>query len=119
MQKRISKFKKIILSSFFGILLANNQSFAIDCNTASVVRVGPVAETSSNDRVIVYLKNQTGSSVGTWGADTVRSFYLHSAIENKGIATLLTAFIAKNNVWVRIADTDAKTLSSITTVYIK
>nr|WP_321467297.1 hypothetical protein [uncultured Desulfobulbus sp.] len=120
MRTGIDKLKRIIFFSTLitFIFLSYNNAYAVDCNKASVVRVGPI-KTSTGDRVIVYLKNETGSAVGTWGAGTTRSFYLHTNIDNKGLATILTAFAIGNNVWVRIDDDYANTYSVISIVNIQ
>ena len=123
MLRIISKFKKLAFCSVIGLIFfyANNEAYAIDCPFASVTQVGPVINTTTptDDKVLVYLKNQNTTAVGTWPPNGVRGFYLDPSIENKGLATLLTAFTMDKMVYIRINSTDAAQFSLITVVNIR
>jgi len=121
MLRKIYKVQSFVFIAIFFmvVLLAKNNAYAVDCGSASVQMVGPTLSTTDADKVVVRLRNKTAAAVGTWAPNTDRTFYLHQSVANKGLATLLTAFMMEKTVWVRIASTDAAVNSLVTIVYVK
>lgn len=117
MLKSKIKFQLVIFAIFSLIIIyGKSEAFAfVDCSSAEVVLAGPVY--IGSPRVAVMLKNTTSSPIGDWAVNTSRMFYLHDAISNQGLATLLTAYSTQRKVWVRLSDSISASL--ITIVYAK
>ena len=118
MQKMIFRFYLLFFAiSCLTISFGTSEAYAyVDCNIASVVKVGPGVSGSSSN-VIVILQNKTTSTVGTWGVNVTRLFQLHGSISNQGLAVLLTAQSLNKAVSVRVAG-DASPYSLISNIYV-
>lgn len=103
------------------VALVNDARADVSCSAAEVTLVGqhyPYFDGSSNSAITrVQLTNRSGASVGTWGANVARYFFVHKELGNAGLATLLTASATGRKVNVMIVG-DAAESSLIRWVYL-
>lgn len=118
MLKKITPFHVMFFTMFclFALFGKTDCYASVFCSAGVIEKVGPVA-ISSEGKVVVSLINKSGRAAGSWAPNAWRQFYLHPAIKNQGLATLLTAYSMNKTVWVQIAG-NAESASLIETIYI-
>ena len=120
-----SALQKILFFLFINLAIVSMacSAYAVECTSATVIQAGPAYYTDTNGNPIeivnVVLRNDSGSTVGTWANGTQRRFKLFQSIDSKGLATMLTAFSLDRPVYVLIPNANAAAGAYITRVYIK